>query len=85
GFGRTGAAFGSRGWGVAPDIMCLAKGVSSGYLPLGATVVNRRIENAFASNPGGIGTLMHGYTYSGHPIVCAAALANLQIIVDEDL
>ncbi|MCM3373440.1 aminotransferase class III-fold pyridoxal phosphate-dependent enzyme, partial [Bacillus velezensis] len=41
--------------------------------------------NAFASNPGGIGTLMHGYTYSGHPIVCAAALANLQIIVDEDL
>lgn len=85
GFGRTGAVFGSRGWGVAPDIMCLAKGVSSGYLPLGATVVNRRIENAFASNPGGIGTQMHGYTYSGHPIVCAAALANLQIIVDEDL
>ncbi|WP_323117928.1 aspartate aminotransferase family protein [Burkholderia alba] len=85
GFGRTGSLFGSRGWGVAPDIMCLAKGVSSGYLPLGATVLNRRIEDAFAANPAGIGTLMHGYTYAGHPIVCAAALANLQIIVDEDL
>jgi adenosylmethionine-8-amino-7-oxononanoate aminotransferase len=85
GFGRTGALFGSRGWGVAPDIMCFAKGVSSGYLPLGATAVNRRIEEAFASNPGAAGTLMHGYTYAGHPIVCAAALANLQIISNENL
>lgn len=85
GFGRTGTLFGSRGWGVAPDIMCFAKGVSSGYLPLGATLVNRRIEEAFAGNPGAAGTLMHGYTYAGHPIVCAAALANLQIVIDENL
>ncbi|KAF1027639.1 MAG: Putrescine--pyruvate aminotransferase [Burkholderia plantarii] len=85
GFGRTGALFGARGWGVAPDIMCFAKGVSSGYLPLGATAVNARIEAAFAANPAGVGTLMHGYTYAGHPIVCAAALANLDIILNEDL
>ncbi|MEX1146834.1 MAG: aminotransferase class III-fold pyridoxal phosphate-dependent enzyme [Sphingomonadales bacterium] len=85
GFGRTGSMFGARGWGVKPDIMCLAKGLSSGYAPLGATVFNRRIENAWAQNMGFEAAIMHGYTYSGHPVACAAALACLDIVETEDL
>ena len=84
GFGRSGSMFGSRGWGVKPDIMSLAKGINSGYVPLGATMVNARVEAAWkrASPMAGI---MHGYTYSGHPLACAAALACLKIVADEDL
>lgn len=85
GFGRTGCMFGSRGWSVAPDIMCLAKGISAGYVPLGATLVNGRIERAFHENEDARGALMHGYTYAGHPLACAAALATLRIVLDEDL
>lgn len=85
GFGRSGSLFGSRGWGVMPDIMCLAKGISSGYVPLGATAVNARIEDAFAANADFGGAIMHGYTYSGHPVACAAALASLDIVLREDL
>ncbi len=85
GFGRSGSMFGARGWGVKPDIMCLAKGITSGYTPLGATVFNRRIESAWAQNMGLEAALMHGYTYSGHPVSCAAALACLDIVEKEDL
>ncbi|MDH4874259.1 aspartate aminotransferase family protein [Pseudomonas sp. BN515] len=85
GFGRSGSMFGSRLWGVKPDIMCLAKGISSGYIPLGATVVNERIEQAFANNGNFTGAIMHGYTYSGHPVACAAGLANLDIVEKENL
>src|ERR1700738_4200423 len=85
GFGRSGCMFGSRGWGVAPDIMCLAKGISAGYVPLGATLVNARIEAAFKQNKNFAGAIMHGYTNAGHPIACAAALATLRIVLDEDL
>ncbi|UJB30127.1 aspartate aminotransferase family protein [Chromobacterium sp. Beijing] len=85
GFGRSGAMFGSRLWGVKPDMMCLAKGISSGYLPLGATVVNQRVADAFAANGDFGGVIMHGYTYAGHPVACAAALANLRIVQEEDL
>jgi putrescine---pyruvate transaminase len=85
GFGRSGAMFGSRGWGVAPDIMCLAKGISSGYVPLGATLFNARIEAAFDESDESSGAIMHGYTYAGHPVACAAALATLRIVLDEDL
>jgi adenosylmethionine-8-amino-7-oxononanoate aminotransferase len=77
--------FGSRGWGVKPDIMCLAKGISSGYIPLGATVFNERIESAFTKNGDFTGAIMHGYTYAGHPVACAAALASLNIVRDESL
>jgi len=84
GFGRTGAMFGARGWGVAPDVMCLAKGINSGYIPLGATVVNERVANAW-DKPQALTGIMHGYTYSGHPVACAAALACLDIVEDEDL
>jgi adenosylmethionine-8-amino-7-oxononanoate aminotransferase len=85
GFGRTGSMFGSRAWGVKPDIMCLAKGISSGYIPLGATVFNERIEEAFKRNRDFTGAIMHGYTYAGHPVACAAALASLHIVRDENL
>lgn len=85
GFGRSGSMFGSRLWGVKPDIMCLAKGISSGYVPLGATVVNQRIADAFAKNQDFGGVVMHGYTYAGHPVACAAAIANLKIVREENL
>ena len=85
GFGRSGSMFGSRLWGVKPDIMCLAKGISSGYVPLGATVVNQRVADAFARNQDFGGVVMHGYTYAGHPVACAAAIANLKIVREENL
>ena len=85
GFGRTGSLFGSRGWGVQPDIMTLAKGITSGYVPLAATLFNERIDEAFANNDDALGNIAHGYTYSGHPLGCAAALASLDIVEKENL
>ncbi len=85
GFGRSGSMFGCRGWGVKPDIMTLAKGISSGYVPLGATLFNERIEAAFVKNQDFAGAIMHGYTYAGHPVACAAAIATLKIVRDENL
>ena len=85
GFGRTGSLFGARGWGVKPDFMCLAKGLTSGYVPLGATVFNARVADAFESNADFFGLTMHGYTYAGHPVGCAAAIASLDIVFAEDL
>ena len=70
GFGRTGSMFGCRGWDVKPDIMCLAKGINSGYVPLGATVVNERVRRAWDSDHP-LSAILHGYTYSGHPVACA--------------
>jgi putrescine aminotransferase len=85
GFGRSGSLFGVRGWGVNPDIMCLAKGITSGYVPLGATLVNERIAKAYVGDETGSGALMHGYTYSGHPVACAAALVCTELALKEDL
>jgi adenosylmethionine-8-amino-7-oxononanoate aminotransferase len=84
GFGRTGAMFGSRGWGVKPDIISLAKGINSGYVPLGATVFNERIAEAWTRDHP-LAAIMHGYTYAGHPLACAAACANIDIVVNENL
>lgn len=84
GFGRTGAMSGAQGWGVAPDIMAMAKGINSGYVPLGVTVLNARVASAW-QRPGVPAAIMHGYTYSGHPLACAAANANLRIVVEEEL
>ncbi len=84
GFGRSGAMFGARGWGVAPDVMCFAKGINSAYVPLGATVFNKRIAQAWDQDHE-LASINHGHTYSGHPIACAAALANLDIVEAEDL
>ena len=84
GFGRIGSMCGARHWGVAPDIMALAKGINSGYVPLGATLLSQRVARAYAQ-PDRAAPLMHGYTYSGHALACAAANANLQIVQDADL
>ena len=85
GFGRSGSMLGSRGWGVKPDILCLAKALTAGYVPLGATVFNSKIANAIESAEGFGRMIMHGYTYSGHPTACAAALAVLDIVEQENL
>ena len=85
GFGRTGHLFGTRLWGVQADLWCLAKGISAGYLPLGATAVNGRVAEAFLQGDPSLGSVAHGYTYSGHPVAAAAALATLDILVAEDV
>ncbi len=85
GLGRSGALFGCRGWGVKPDIMCLAKGISSGYVPLSATLVNERVARAWERDAGFTSVYMHGYTYSGHPVSCAAGLAAVDLVLKENL
>jgi len=83
GFGRTGKNFGIENFGVTPDIMCIAKGITSGYAPLGGMVISERLKNELIELSDGI--YMHGYTYSGHPMCCAVALKNLEIIEQENL
>jgi adenosylmethionine-8-amino-7-oxononanoate aminotransferase len=83
GFGRTGHWFGTRLWGVRADIWCLAKGISSGYVPLGATAVSGAIAQAFTEADSAHGTITHGYTFSAHPVAAAAALATLDILERE--
>jgi putrescine aminotransferase len=81
GFGRTGEWFGAQTYGVTPDLMTLAKGLSSGYLPIAAVAMNKRVFETIGAG----GLLAHGYTYSGHPVACAVALANIDIIEREGL
>lgn len=85
GFGRLGAWTGSRHYGIRPDVMTFAKGITSGYMPLGATAVTREIFETFLGAAGSDPEFRHGHTYSGHPVAAAAALANLAIIEREDL
>ena len=80
-FGRLGAWFASGMWELDPDLVCLAKGLTSGYLPLGATMVADEVAEALVHG----GYLAHGFTYSGHPVPCAVALANLDLIEREGL
>jgi adenosylmethionine-8-amino-7-oxononanoate aminotransferase len=80
GFGRTGHPSGSRAWGVKPDMMCIAKAITNGYFPLGATLIGSRIAEAFESSRDAFGAIGHGYTYSAHPVGCAAGLATLDVI-----
>jgi adenosylmethionine-8-amino-7-oxononanoate aminotransferase len=84
GFGRSGEMFGCRLWGVKPDMMCFAKGISAAYIPLGATAISEKVASAW-SQPSKWATIMHGYTYSGHPVACAAANAVLDIVSRENL
>lgn len=77
GFGRTGAWSGARLWGVQPDFMCIAKAVTSGYFPLGATMISQKVADVFESDKTTFGNIGHGYTYSGHPVGCAAGVAAL--------
>jgi adenosylmethionine-8-amino-7-oxononanoate aminotransferase len=83
GFGRLGTWFAAEHYGVTPDLTTFAKGVSSGYLPLGGVIVGRRVREALEADPDFI--LRHGYTYSGHASACVAALVNLDIIEREGL
>ncbi len=82
GFGRTGHWFACEAFGIEPDLMTIAKGLSSGYQPIAASVVGRRVADALMARPG---RFPHGYTYSGHPVAAAVALANLGIIEREGL
>ena len=83
-FGRVGTWFGYERWGVQPDMVVLAKGLTSGYLPLGAVLISGAVAKPFWSQPGRI-MVRHGATYAGHPTCCAAALANLDILEREGL
>ncbi|ASK62693.1 aspartate aminotransferase family protein [Virgibacillus phasianinus] len=83
GFGRTGRMFGMENWGVIPDMMTFAKGVTSGYIPLGGVVVSDAIHDVLKEKSEG--TLFHGFTYSGHPTAAAVALKNIEIIEQEKL
>ena len=84
GFGRTGSPFAAQEFGVTPDIMTLAKGLTNGCAPMGAVLVSHAVHDAFMHGPDGI-ELFHGYTYSAHPLCCAAALATLGIYEREGL
>ncbi|MEX0972787.1 MAG: adenosylmethionine--8-amino-7-oxononanoate transaminase [Solirubrobacterales bacterium] len=78
GFGRTGTMFACEQEGVAPDLLCLAKGLTGGYLPLAATLATERIYDGFLGAPEERRTFFHGHTYTGNPLACAAALASLE-------
>lgn len=80
GFGRVGAMYASEDWGLDPDIQTLAKGITSGYIPLGAT----RVSDEIAATLNAGGYYANGHTYSGHPVACAAALANLELMEKEN-
>jgi putrescine aminotransferase len=82
GFGRTGHWFGCERFGYKPDLMTFAKGVTSGYIPLGGVMVGERVARVLIEQGG---EFAHGYTYSGHPVACAVALANLELIEREGL
>ncbi|WP_419996329.1 aspartate aminotransferase family protein [Streptomyces boninensis] len=80
GFGRTGAWFAADHWGVTPDLLTFAKGVNSGYVPLGGVAIGERVASVFADRP-----YPGGLTYSGHPLACAAAVATMTAMADEEI
>ena len=82
GFGRLGRWFGAEYFGIRPDIITVAKGLTSGYLPMGGSIISERIAGALEAKGG---EFNHGYTFSGHPVAAAVALENLRIIEDEDI
>ncbi|MEI7572338.1 MAG: aspartate aminotransferase family protein [Phenylobacterium sp.] len=79
GFGRLGEPFGAQALGVTPDIMTTAKGITNGALPMGAVFAHRKVHDAIVQGPPAAIEFFHGYTYSGHPVACAAALASLEV------
>ena len=83
GFGRTGKMFACQHEAVTPDFLCLAKGMTGGYLPLAATLTTRRVYDGFLFNYKDQKTFFHGHTYTGNPLACAAALANLEVFEKE--
>ena len=85
GYGRLGHAFAAERYGVVPDIITFAKGITSGTVPMGGAIVRTGIYDAFMNGPEHVIELFHGYTYSAHPLACAAALATLDLYRDEKL
>jgi len=85
GFGRLGAAFAAERFGIVPDMITFAKGVTSGTVPLGGVIVREPVHAAFMKGPDHVAEFMHGYTYSAHPLACAAGLATLDLYAQEKL
>ena len=85
GFGRTGQPFAAQTFGVTPDLMCVAKGLTNGCVPMGAVLAKQQIYDAFMTGPEHLIEFFHGYTYSAHPLACAAGLATLETYADEGL
>jgi beta-alanine--pyruvate transaminase len=85
GFGRLGFPFAAERYGVVPDMITFAKGVTSGAVPMGGVIVRKHIYDAFMNGPDHVIELFHGYTYSGHPLACAASIATLDVYRDEGL
>jgi beta-alanine--pyruvate transaminase len=84
-FGRLGTPFGADYFGVSPDIITTAKGITNGTIPMGAVFVKTKVHDAFMSGPEEVIDFFHGYTYSGHPVACAAAIATLEVYKEEGL
>jgi beta-alanine--pyruvate transaminase len=85
GFGRVGAPFAATRFGVTPDLMTVAKGLTNGSVPMGAVFVQQQIHDAFMNGPEHLIEFFHGYTYSAHPLACAAGMATLQTYAEEKL
>jgi beta-alanine--pyruvate transaminase len=85
GFGRTGNAFGAQTFGVTPDLMTVAKGLTNGSVPMGAVIARQQVHDAFMHGPEHLIEFFHGYTYSGHPLACAAGLATLDTYAEDGL
>lgn len=83
GFGRTGTMFAVEQAGISPDILCIAKGITGGYLPLAATLATEKVYQAFSGKPSEYRALFHGHTYGGNPLGCAAAIASLDVFEKE--
>jgi adenosylmethionine-8-amino-7-oxononanoate aminotransferase len=83
GFGRTGRMFACEHEGVSPDLLCVGKGITGGYLPLAATLTSERIYDGFLGDPEQLRTFFHGHTYTGNPLACAAAVATLELFERE--
>jgi beta-alanine--pyruvate transaminase len=84
-YGRLGHAFAAERYGVTPDLITFAKGITSGSVPMGGVIARKHIHDAFMNGPEHIIELFHGYTYSAHPLACAAGLATLDVYRDENL
>lgn len=85
GFGRTGQPFGAQTFGVTPDLMTVAKGLTNGCVPMGAVFARQSVHDAFMQGPDHLIELFHGYTYSAHPLACAAGLATLDTYAEDGL
>jgi L-2,4-diaminobutyrate transaminase len=85
GFGRLGRLFGSEVYGIEPDLVTVAKGLTSGYFPLSAVILSERVWSVLEAGSPEVGAFAHGFTYSGHPVGAAAAMANLDILLGEDM